>query len=521
MSRATPVSPNNTPAAASTVGAVSIEQIDVHPMQPDQSTSAQLIPSATHTTSAATLPPRMQTLPVREFLLQSIQDLTKQIEVLATHTSPAIRDQAVEDSDTVVSRNITYSLEALKEAAWSGDVIAQFELGNRFYLGSYVEKSFNKAFEMFYMAALQGSAESQFNVGVMYELGQGTPKDDVLAAHWFRQAANQGNTQAQSNLGMMYNLGDGVEQNDEKAVLWDSKAAEKGHAESQFNLAYMYQEGRGVQQSDTYAVHWYRKSADQGFAKAQCNLGVMYDKGEGIEQDESKAVILYTKAAANNNKDAQFNLVENYINGQGVKKDLMQATYFLLKFGITSSGRCVELIDFVFLLDFFPLALNHFHEFKNVKKIIFRVPDLKKNDFISIARFIRENTRIEEILFHGGNSIKESDILILSDAISFNTVLTELHFNSSFVSTNTKTKIADLLTKNTEIMELRDYMKNHPIFRSDVLPLEVLALTVDQIIIACLKSGQSKKQTTDAIEEFLGCVSANSNKFDKAIDAKA
>jgi hypothetical protein len=146
---------------------------------------------------------------------------------------------------------------------------------------------------------------------------------------------------------------------------------------------------------------------------------------------------------------------------------------------------------------------------------------LKKNDFISIARFIRENTRIEEILFHGGNSIKESDILILSDAISFNTVLTELHFNSSFVSTNTKTKIADLLTKNTEIMELRDYMKNHPIFRSDVLPLEVLALTVDQIIIACLKSGQSKKQATDAIEEFLGCVSAHSNKFDKAIDAKA
>ena len=243
MSRATPVSPNTTPAVISTEGAVLVEQTDDHPIQPDHSNSVQLIPSATPDISAATLPPRMQTLPVREFALLSIQDLTKQTELLATNTAPAIRDQAVCDSDTVASRKIAYSLEALKEAAWSGDVIAQFELGNRFYLGSYVEKSFSKAFEMFYMAALQGSAESQFNVGVMYELGQGTLKDDVLAAHWFRQSANQGNTQAESNLGMMYNLGDGVEQNDEKAVLWDSKAAEKGHAESQFNLAYMYQEG--------------------------------------------------------------------------------------------------------------------------------------------------------------------------------------------------------------------------------------------------------------------------------------
>ena len=509
MSRVTPVSPNNTPAVTSIDGTLSHDQADAQPLQPDQ------------TTSAITLPPRILTLPERECPSLIGKDLAKQTELLTTHTEPVPRDQAVDASEMVAELKIANSLEALKEAAWSGDVIAQFELGNRFYLGSYVEKNYKKAFEMFYMASLQGSAESQFNLGVMYELGQGTAKDDVLAAHWFRQAANQGNSQAQSNLGMMYNLGDGVEQNDEKAVLWDSKAAEQGHAESQFNLAYMYQEGRGVQQSDTNAARWYRKSADQGFAKAQCNLGVMYDKGEGIEQDESKAVILYTKAAANNNKDAQFNLVENYIHGQGVKKDLMQATYFLLKFGVTNSGRCVELIDFVFLLDHFPSALNIFSEFKNVKKIIFRVPDLNKNDFISIAKLIAENTRIEEISFQGGRPIKEDNILIVSDAIPFNTVLTELQFNSSFVSTATKTKIADLLTKNTEIIELRDYMEKHPIFRSDVLPLEVLALTVDQMIIAYLKSGQGKKQAIDSIEEFLGCVSFNSIKFDKATEAKA
>lgn len=64
-------------------------------------------------------------------------------------------------------------------------------------------------------------------------------------------------------------------------------------------------------------------------------------------------------------------------------------------------------------------------------------------------------------------------------------------------------------------------MKNHPFLRSDVLPLEVLALTIDQMIIASLKSGQSKKQSTDAIEEFLGIVSVNSIKLNNTIDTKA
>ena len=64
-------------------------------------------------------------------------------------------------------------------------------------------------------------------------------------------------------------------------------------------------------------------------------------------------------------------------------------------------------------------------------------------------------------------------------------------------------------------------MKNHPILRIDVLPLEVLALTIDQMIIASLKSGQSKKQSTDAIEKFLGCVSVNSIKLNNTIDTKA
>ena len=344
----------------------------------------------------------------------------------------------------------------------------------------------------------------------MYELGQGVKKDAELAAHWFRKAAIQGNSQAQSNLGMMYNLGDGVEQNDEKAVLWDSKAAEQGHAESQFNLAYMYQEGRGVQQSDTNAARWYRKSADQGFAKAQCNLGVMYDKGEGIDQDESKAVIWYIKAASKNNKDAQFNLVENYIYGHGVKKDLKLATYFLLKFGMVNSGKSIEIIDFVRLIDYFPSVLSEFSEFKDVKKIIFRVSKLKKSDFYSIANFIRENTCIQKISFHGNKSIGEIDVFVLTESLMFNTVLTELHFNSPLISKASILKIANLLDKNVEINQLREYMAEHLICRSDVLPLEVLQILVDQMIIAYLKNGESKQQTIDAIEEFLASVSFNS-----------
>lgn len=504
MSRATPVSTTITSAVTPIAITPVIYPIDTQPAPPAQT----ILDVLRETVEASPLPePRMLTLPVRTFPIQLGDGLNTHNETIITHTVPEPRDQSALDRDMIAVLNAANSLEALQDAAWSGDVRAQFELGTRFYLGSFVDKNYIKAFKMFNMAAKQGSVEAQFNVGVMYELGLGVSKDEGLAAHWFRQAANQGNSQAQANLGMKYNFGDGVEQNDEKAVLWDSKAAEQGHAESQFNLAFMYQEGRGVQQSDTTAARWYRKAADQGFAKAQCNLGVMYEKGEGIEKDESKAIIWYTKAAQKNNKDAQFNLIENYIHGQGIKKDLMLATYFLLKFGLTSSGRCVEIIDFVFLLDFFPSALNNFSEFKSVQKIIFRLSELKKDDFFSIAKLIRQNTRIEKMSFHGKEPISESDLLVLTEAIVFNTILTELKFNSSLVTWATQMKFATLLKKNSEIIELREYMKIHPILHSNFLPLEVLALIVDQMIIASLKSGQSKKKALAIIEKFLSCAS--------------
>jgi TPR repeat protein len=515
MSRATPASNNTAKAAVSKAVTTLGEQNNTQPVSTELTSPNQVGANSTD----ASLP-RMATLQVSQFPIDSAQILHIPSETPITHTEPQRRDQTDQTSEMIAALNAAKSIAALKEAAWSGDAVAQFELGARFYGGSYVQKSYKKAFEMFCMSAKQGCIESQFNLGVMYELGHGVKKDVKLAAHWFYQAAIQGNSQAQSNLGMMYNLGDGVEQNDENAVLWDSRAAEQGHAESQFNLAYMYQEGRGVQQSDTNAARWYRKSADQGFAKAQCNLGVMYDKGEGIEQDESKAVIWYTKAASKNNKDAQFNLVENYIFGHGVKKDLKLATYFLIKFGMTNSGKSADIIDFVSLVEHFPFVLSACPEFINIKKIIFKISKLKKNDFYAIGKFIRENTCIEKISFHGNKLIGEDDVLVLTQALPFNTVLTELNFNSPLISMSTKVNIANLLKKNSEIVDLREYMAIHHIHRSDVLPYEVLTMIVDQMIIAYLKGGESKQQTINAIEEFLACICINTLEIEKASELK-
>ncbi|PSH05221.1 MAG: hypothetical protein CXZ00_03470 [Acidobacteria bacterium] len=73
--------------------------------------------------------------------------------------------------------------------------------------------------------AEQGDARAQFNLGDRYYLGDGLPRDEAEAVRWYRKAAEQGHAQAQYNLGWMYDNGDGVPKDDAEAYFWLNLAA--------------------------------------------------------------------------------------------------------------------------------------------------------------------------------------------------------------------------------------------------------------------------------------------------------
>jgi|GEM_PF-4447580 TPR repeat protein len=109
-------------------------------------------------------------------------------------------------------------------------------------------------------AAESGDLQAQYELGAAFASGDGVPLNLQEAIHWYRQAAEKGHIAAQLNLGLAYSRGEGVAADPVEAVRWYRKAADQGDADAQFNLAYAYSHGRGVSKDPLEAKKWLRKS---------------------------------------------------------------------------------------------------------------------------------------------------------------------------------------------------------------------------------------------------------------------
>ncbi len=75
-----------------------------------------------------------------------------------------------------------------KQKSERGDVDAQYNLGDMFYLGMGVPQHFKEAQKWYRKAAEQGHAEAQYNLGVMYAKGEGVSQDFNEASKWYRKS---------------------------------------------------------------------------------------------------------------------------------------------------------------------------------------------------------------------------------------------------------------------------------------------------------------------------------------------
>jgi TPR repeat protein len=407
-----------------------------------------------------------------------------------------------------------------RKAAEQGHASAQFNLGCMYAKAQGVKQDDAKAVYWYRKAAEQGHAGAQFYLGFGYTHGFGVKIDRTKAVYWYRMAAEQGHAGAQCNLGLMYGHGEGVKKDYAQALNWYRKAAGQNHAKAQIELGWMYERGQGVKKDQTQAMYWYCKAAEQGDADAQFKIGEMYAEGEGVEADDVQAFNWYFKAAKNGFREAQLKLATHYQQGPGVKKDVLQATYWLLKSVVDGTNREIFLYDFKVAEDFYsdviqciPDALTTFPEFEYIKSINFRNIDLSDQDFFSIGQMIRANLHLEGLNFEI-QEIDDAQAMILSQSLAFNTTLTELTFDDKYgFDANIFDKIKASLAQNMVIAELREHMKNHPITRSDELPLEVLDTIVDDMIVKASKAGKNKEATITAIDEFLLSVSRETLKM--------
>jgi TPR repeat protein len=153
-----------------------------------------------------------------------------------------------------------------------------------------------ESFKWWRKAAELGDIEAQYQVGQSYFLGFRAEQDIKQALYWLSRPAQEGHAEAQFKVGYIY---DEYYNDFDKAFQWYNKAAQQGHAEAQYHLAQCYEEGIGTKKNEKEAFNLYKKLTEQGHAFALLSLADCYRKGTGVSKNNIKAKELYEKALKN------------------------------------------------------------------------------------------------------------------------------------------------------------------------------------------------------------------------------
>jgi localization factor PodJL len=177
---------------------------------------------------------------------------------------PAVEGTPVAENGATVAPVVAAPLAprnvSLEQAAQSGDLTAQYELGlQRLASGRAAEGA-----TLLRRAADRGFAMAQYRLAKLYERGEGVPADLTVARQWTERAAASGNRRAMHDLGVFFARGEGAPLDESAAFRWFRQAAELGVADSQYNLGVLYQQGRGVNASGSEALFWFMVAARQG-----------------------------------------------------------------------------------------------------------------------------------------------------------------------------------------------------------------------------------------------------------------
>lgn len=117
---------------------------------------------------------------------------------------------------------------------------------------------FEKAVQLYERAAAGDDMYAMNNLGDMYYSGRGVKRSWVEAMKWYQQGADKGNADARHAVGMMYELGESVKKNASEAVKWYTMAANQGLARSQNALGILFTTGaRGLEANPLRAYFWF------------------------------------------------------------------------------------------------------------------------------------------------------------------------------------------------------------------------------------------------------------------------
>ncbi|MQY44663.1 hypothetical protein GAO09_01065 [Rhizobiales bacterium RZME27] len=134
-------------------------------------------------------------------------------------------------------------------------------------------------FRLYNEAAASGNVLAQYNLGVAYRDGIGTQVSGEQALHWFEEAAVGGDDTAAFNIGSIYDEGKLVPEDNQTAIAWYDLAAQRGSTDGMINLGLMYENGEGIAANPERAAEMFRAAADKGDVFGAYKLAQLQDHG--------------------------------------------------------------------------------------------------------------------------------------------------------------------------------------------------------------------------------------------------
>lgn len=189
------------------------------------------------------------------------------------------------------------------------------------YYGEYIHA---QSFSQWKQLAESGNVQAQFVIGNMYVNGEMCNKDFEKAVFWYKKSINNGNKIVIPYLALAYHnenkfteaypLFLSFAQNPE-----NKNVEEKMFALSQFCVGLYKLEGMGIEKDESGAIEWLEKAKNNGEEFAYVTLGECYLKGTGIEKNPVKTFQLF-KEVYEKFKDRQefaIKLARCYLEGYG------------------------------------------------------------------------------------------------------------------------------------------------------------------------------------------------------------
>lgn len=231
-----------------------------------------------------------------------------------------------------------------EEAAKGGIVEAMVKAGKCYLNGRFTLKDRDKAISYADQAAALGHAWGLYQMG-LYHRENGTVE---AAFEYFYAASIQGDKESPYYLGQMYLAGEGTGRNVEEAIASFETAAAREETKSLTALGDIFYRDEVVEREDENAFYWYSRAYAAGDKSVALPLGHLYLRPSKV-QDCKKAAKLFAEAAETETDGfASLALGNLFRDGIGCEPDMEQAVSHYEKGGTLGNAECMELLGTIY-----------------------------------------------------------------------------------------------------------------------------------------------------------------------------